>query len=265
MSRIALGIEYDGSRYHGWQTQNKKLTLQDTLEAALSQIADEPIQTICAGRTDAGVHAIEQIIHFDTSKNRAHTAWIFGANTLLPEDISIKWATEVTDDFNARRSALNRHYRYIIYNHTVPSALFRSHALWHPYLLDDARIEQALPYFLGEQDFSSLRDADCQSKSPIRRIDHLSIKRHQKFLVVDIIANAFLHHMVRNIIGVLLIVGKRKKPPEWIADMLAARTRTAAGITAAACGLYFMHVTYPERFSLPQSTTEKISMLPVGI
>lgn len=263
MFHIALGIEYDGSRYHGWQAQNDKLTLQTTLEAALSQIADEPIQTICAGRTDAGVHAVEQVIHFDTSKNRAHTAWTLGTNTLLPKDISIKWATEVSDEFNARRSALNRHYRYIIYNHPVHSALLRSHALWYPYPLDDARIEQALPYLLGEQDFSSLRDSDCQSKTPMRRIDRLSIKRYQKFLIIDVVANAFLHHMVRNIVGVLLAVGNRKKSPEWVSDMLAAKTRTAAGITAAACGLYFVHATYPEKFALPQATTEEISMFPI--
>lgn len=249
--RIVLGIEYDGSAYHGWQSQEEVLTLQSVIEKALSQVANEAISITCAGRTDAGVHALGQVAHFDTDAERSEYSWIFGANSNLPSDISVRWAKEMHDSFHARFSAIARRYRYIIYNSPIRPSLYRHYMTWHPRLLDEKKMATAATYFIGEHDFSSFRGMDCQAKSPIREVLAITVQRKNHWIVVDVKANAFLHHMVRNIVGVLIAVGENKREPEWTKELLTTRDRTKAGITAPAHGLYLLEVDYPQQFQLP--------------
>ncbi len=250
--KIALGIEYDGSDFHGWQSQPNLRTIQKVVEQALSCIADHPIQVICAGRTDTGVHACNQVIHFETEAVRPNSAWILGTNSHLPKDVIIKWTKYVDLDFHARFSAIRRHYRYIIYNQPISSALFRNHFTHYPVQLNETDMSKAAQYLLGELDFSSFRSADCQSKSPFRNIETLIVTRHSHHIIIDIIANAFLHHMVRNIVGALLPIGLGKKPPHWIKQVLEARDRRASGVTAPASGLYLVAPHYPNEFVIPK-------------
>jgi len=251
--RIALGIEYNGSHYHGWQAQkNSQLpTIQGALQSALSRIANEPIQLLCAGRTDAGVHATGQVVHFDTNVKRHADAWIWGTNSYLPSDIVVRWAKSVDYGFHARFSALARRYRYIIYNNPIRPALLSSRVTWNYYALDVENMQHAAPYFLGEQDFSSFRSSECSSKSPMRNVMELSITREKDFVIIEIEANAFLHHMVRNIVGVLMRIGAGWEKPEWAKDVLAARSRKAAAETASSHGLYLMNVKYPIPYQFP--------------
>jgi len=226
--------------------------VQSCVEKALSEIAASPIHTVCAGRTDAGVHAQGQIVHFETGVTRENRAWVYGTNTNLPRDISILWAQEVPDEFHARFSARSRHYRYQILNRAVRSALLRNRFTWECKTLSTDRMQAAADYLLGQHDFSAFRASHCQAKTPVRTIHHLRITRHREHIRIDVIANAFLHHMVRNIVGVLIAVGVGKQEPEWANRILATRDRTQGGVTAPAEGLYFMGVEYPEHFRIPR-------------
>jgi tRNA pseudouridine38-40 synthase len=251
MRRIAVGIEYDGSRYSGWQVQQGASSLQSTLEGALARVADCPIALVCAGRTDAGVHARAQVGHFDTTAVRAARAWLLGANSYLPGDISVSWVRGVPRHFHARYSALARTYRYLILNRASRSALSHGRALLVHQRLDVVAMAQAAQSLVGEHDFSAFRAAECQARSPVRELRTLTVRRAGDWIAIDVTANAFLHHMVRNIVGLLLAIGLGKAPPERAQVRLASRTRTPGELTAAAHGLYLWRVYYPAAFGLP--------------
>lgn len=252
MQRIALGIEYNGSLFRGFQSQRSGVpTVQEALEKSLSRICDETITLVCAGRTDMGVHATNQVIHFDTLAVRPEKAWLRGANTHLPEGVSIRWAKPVESNFHARFSARSRTYRYIIYNLATPSALMKNLVTWDRRRLNvDAMIEGSR-YLLGEHNFNAFRGADCQAKNPVRRIDSIDIKRVSDFIVIEVKATAFLYHMVRNIVGVLSAVAASEKPASWVKTVLDSRDRRCGGVTAPAAGLYLVHVEYDPSFELP--------------
>jgi tRNA pseudouridine38-40 synthase len=254
--RIALAISYDGSLYRGWQSQRKPNvpTVQEALEQTLSQIADQPITVQCAGRTDAGVHASHQIVHFDTPVDRNAKAWVSGGNTSLPAGISIQWVQRVDSEFHARFSATARRYRYIIYNHKVRPALLNLGVTWIKQALDVELMHQDAQHLLGERDFSSYRAMSCQSPTAMRNIHFIKVYRQGELVVIDIQANAFLHHMVRNIAGVLIAVGSGKEPVGWVKAVLDAKNRCAGGVTAKPFGLYLVDVIYPEHFGLPANS-----------
>lgn len=257
--RVALGVEYDGTDFSGWQTQSGARTVQYCLEAALTRVADHPIQVVCAGRTDAGVHGLGQVVHFDTDVQRAERSWVLGANANLPADITVRWALPVTDGFHARFGAIKRHYRYVILNRWVRPALGRNRMSWIHAPLDEIRMQAACVHLMGEHDFSSYRAVACQAKSPLRTIHNLGVARHGELVVIDISANAFLHHMVRNIAGVLIAIGTGEQDSDWTREVLEHRDRTLGGVTAPPQGLYFMAVEYPQRFPLP---THQLPPLP---
>lgn len=244
--RIALGIEYEGTHYHGFQRQQGLVTIQGLLEAALSRVANHPVQLVCAGRTDAGVHATAQVIHFDAQVDRSERAWVLGGNSCLPPDIRIQWARCVNESFSARFSALSRSYRYTIENQPVRSALRRCFVSWYPMPLDEAAMQAGANHLLGEQDFSAFRSSACQSLTPFRRLDELNVKREGSQIILDIRANAFLHHMVRNMVGVLVEIGSGKRAAEWSREVLESRDRGIAGIKMPASGLCLVGVEYPE-------------------
>jgi tRNA pseudouridine38-40 synthase len=251
MARIALGIEYDGSSYSGWQTQAHARSVQAELEAALSRVADHPVGITAAGRTDAGVHALAQVAHFDTDVARPLQAWVLGSTALTPPDISVLWAQSVPGEFHARFSALSRTYLYRILNRPMRPALERQRVCWRRRPLDAGRMHEAAQALVGERDFSSFRAAECQSRTATRRLFEIDVTRAGETVEIRVRANAFLHHMVRNIAGSLLAVGCGDRPVEWIAEVLAARNRTLAGVTAPPDGLYFAGVEYPSGFGLP--------------
>lgn len=251
--RIALGIEYDGSHYFGWQRQREVTSVQQCLEEALSVVANQPIEVQCAGRTDAGVHGTGQVVHFDTTAERKMVAWTMGANANLPANIAVRWAKAVPDAFHARFSATARRYRYIIYNHALRPGILGSGVSHYHGELDVEKMHGAGQYLLGENDFTSFRAVHCQSRSPWRNIMHLNVTRHGPYVVIDIKANAFVHHMVRNITGSLICVGRGEQEPEWIQWLLAAKDRKLAGATAKAEGLYLVDVDYPDEFQLPRA------------
>ena len=261
--RIALGVEYDGTAYHGWQYQANCQSVQACVERAVSQVANEPITVVCAGRTDAGVHALEQVVHFDTCARREHYAWTLGVNNHLPGDIRILWAKPVDLGFHARTSAIARSYRYGILNRRVHSALDRHRLCRFSRILDEIAMQKAADFLIGEHDFTSLRGAGCQSKSPYRHVYRIDVQREGDRLWVNVTGNAFLHHMVRNIIGVLFAVGSGQQQPEWAAEVLKARDRTVAGITASAAGLYFAGTLYSSHFGLPKRA--EFNMLPENL
>lgn len=249
--RIALGLEYDGSRYSGWQRQHHADTVQYRLEKALSKIANQPVETVCAGRTDAGVHATNQVVHFDVSQPRQDAAWTLGVNSNLPADIAVRWAKPVDDEFSARFSASARRYRYIIANTRLRPGI-HAHGVSHYHQpLDEQAMQAATPALLGEHDFTSFRAAQCQSKSAHRHISHLRVTRRGDFIIVDIKANAFLHHMVRNIVGSLIVIGRHQQPPAWLGELLQAKDRTLAAATAKPGGLYLVAVDYPSYNDIP--------------
>jgi len=252
MTRIAIGIEYDGSAYHGWQRQKHSSSVQERVEQALSFVADETVELVCAGRTDSGVHALEQVVHFDTSAERSERAWLLGSNCRLPRDIRLRWARPVNEDFHARFSAIARSYRYLILNASVPSAIFHDKCCWEHQALDEERMHRAAQALVGEHDFSSFRAAGCQAKSPVREVEYLRVERSGEFVHIDIKANAFLHHMVRNIAGSLMVIGKGEQPEQWLGELLQQRDRRLAAMTAPAGGLYFVQAFYPPDFDLPQ-------------
>ncbi len=250
--RYALGVEYCGAPFAGFQRQPQAYTVQGELERALSVIADEQVSLVCAGRTDAGVNATGQVIHFECCKKRDEKAWIFGTNTHLPPEIAITWAQEVDDKFHARFSAVARRYRYIILNTPARNAILsRGVSVVHG-SFNEKIMTEAAQILLGEHDFSSFRGADDDSKSPNRCVHFIEVTRHGPYLIFDIAANAFLNHMVRNIVGSLLLIGSLKKDPSWLAAVLEAADRSAAGPMARADGLYLVDVTYPDKFKLPK-------------
>lgn len=252
MTRIALGVEYDGSAYHGWQLQEPDVpTVQQVLEAALGRVADRPVRVVCAGRTDTGVHATGQVVHFDTEAERANKSWVFGANANLPDDVAVRWARPVPEHFHARFSAVSRRYRYIIYNDPVRPALFRRQVTWNHRDLDPGRMRTALQYLRGRHDFTSFRSVHCQAQSPVRTLQRLDLHQRGELLVLEAQADAFLMHMVRNIAGVLMSIGSGRREPGWAEEVLAARDRRAGGVTAPPYGLYLVHIGYPEEFELP--------------
>lgn len=253
--RIALGIEYDGTGYYGWQYQENLPTIQGALETALGKIADSPVFLHCAGRTDANVHATGQVVHFDTDAKRHIDAWIWGANAHLPKSIAVRWAKAVDYHFHARFRAKSRKYRYVIYNHPIRPAVLMNRVSWHYYPLNIEAMQAGANFLLGEQDFSSFRSSQCGSKTPMRHVMAVQIARHGDLILFDIKANAFLHHMVRNIVGVLLKIGSGEKPAEWAQEVLLAKNRRAAGTTAPAEGLYLTQVQYKEPYIFPASNS----------
>jgi len=249
--RIAVGVEYEGTRYAGWQTQRAAPSVQGLVEAALGKVAAEAVSLVCAGRTDAGVHARGQVAHFDTVAARRMRAWMLGANSELPRDISIAWVRPVPAHFHARYSAEARTYRYLIFNRASRSGLLSARATWIHRPLDAARMAEAAVALAGEHDFSAFRAAECQARSPIRRMERLTVVRRGDWLQIEATANAFLHHMVRNIAGLLIRIGKGDAPPSWAGEVLAGRDRRLSAPTAPADGLYLWSVRYPTAFALP--------------
>ena len=254
--RVALSLEYDGSRFLGWQTQPAGGTVQDALQGALSAIAGEAIQITCAGRTDRGVHARMQVVHFDTSAVRPASAWVRGVNALLPEAVAVTWASEVPGEFHARYSAHARTYRYVLINRPVRPALAARYAGWCHAPLDVAAMRAAAGLLVGEHDFSAFRSAECQAKSPVRTLHSLEIAAEGERLDFVVRANAFLHHMVRNLVGTLVYVGKGRHPPSWVEAVLAARDRAHAAPTFGAGGLYLEKIEYEACWGLPQGRSD---------
>lgn len=256
MERIALGLQYDGAAWHGWQTQPDRHTVQDRLEAALQEFTQSRIATVCAGRTDRGVHALEQIVHFDTEVERTTVSWVRGLNALLPPSIAVRWACAVEggerEGFHARFSALDRTYRYVLYNDPVRSPLLVGRAGWvfRPLAVD--AMQAAANHLLGTHDFSAFRSSQCQARSPVRTMHELDIAQRAQTIVFTLRANAFLHHMVRNIVGALILVGCGKQPVEWLERVLQGRDRTLAAPTFMPDGLYLAKVGYDAKWGLPQ-------------
>ncbi|BBB23111.1 tRNA pseudouridine synthase A [Abyssogena phaseoliformis symbiont OG214] len=243
--KIALGVEYLGTNFHGWQCQKSNIrTVQHVVEQALSSVASHPVRVFCSGRTDAGVHATCQVIHFETSVKREDKAWLFGGNVNLPSDVNFTWAKHVDDNFHARFSATARQYNYKIHNTKVRSALIATHSLWEPRKLDIMAMDKASKYLTSEHDFSAFRGSLCQEKSPIKTIEFIKLAKSADNILLDIKANAFLHHMVRNIVGTLLKVGKGEKSIEWVKEVLDSKQRKQAGPTAPPQGLYFIKAFY---------------------
>ncbi|WP_151704667.1 tRNA pseudouridine(38-40) synthase TruA [Nitrincola alkalilacustris] len=253
--RYALAVEYNGSAYRGWQKQSDDdvPSLQSEVERALSRVANHPVQVVCAGRTDAGVHATWQIIHFDSCVERDLRAWVLGTNTYLPDDISIQWARSVTHEFHARFSARARRYRYLIYSSPVKPALLSRGVTWTHKSFDLESMQRAAESLVGEHDFTSYRAVGCQAKSPVRTIQSLEVTQRGRLIMIDVRANAFLHHMVRNIAGVLMKIGSGEASIGWAREVLEARDRRMGGVTAPPFGLYFVDVDYPDLFDLPVS------------
>lgn len=251
--KYAACIEYDGTNYCGWQRLEHLPSVQGEVEKALSSVANHQIELTCAGRTDSGVHGIGQIVHFESDAVRNEKAWRMGCNTNLPDNIVLRWIQPIDDSFHARFSAQSRRYRYIILNNKIRPAIIHKKVCWYRDKLDETRMQDAANRLLGENDFSSFRAAGCQAKHAMRELQEITISRDDKFVYVDIVANAFLHHMVRNIVGSLFEVGDGRRKPEWFSELLGVKDRTQAGITAPACGLYFVSVEYPVEFSLPES------------
>lgn len=261
--RLAACVEYDGSAYAGWQWQPHAPSVQGALESALGFVADHPVSAVCSGRTDAGVHAVGQIVHFDSDAQRPPHAWVFGTNSRLPEDISLRWVRPVPHDFHARYTALAREYRYLIWDHPARSALFAGRAALCRQRLDAAAMHEAGQALLGEHDFSAFRAAGCQSNTPWRRIERIQVSRHGDFVMIQVRANAFLHHMVRNLAGSLMIIGRGLCPVGWARELLEGADRTAAGPTAPARGLYLWRVFYPDEYDLPSPAMADL-LLPAG-
>jgi tRNA pseudouridine38-40 synthase len=249
--RIALGIEYDGAGFNGWQTQPDGRSVQDALEHALAALSNQSISTTCAGRTDAGVHAIDQVVHFDTDVERPLSAWVRGTNRFLPPSVAVRWARVVTPDFHARFGARRRSYDYWILNDPVRSPLAHARATWVFRPLDAEAMQRAAEMLIGTHDFTSFRSAECQAASPIRELHALQVQRRGRWLHLRATANAFLHHMVRNIAGTLVAVGLGRQPGTWVGEVLAARDRSRAAPTLGAAGLYLSRVEYDARFDLP--------------
>ncbi|AEO08008.1 tRNA pseudouridine(38-40) synthase TruA [Buchnera aphidicola] len=258
IKKFALGIEYNGSSYHGWQRQKKASSIQEEIETALSKIANHKINVVCAGRTDAGVHSTGQVVHFSTTTVRKITAWLIGTNSYLSQYISVKWIKSVPENFHARYSAITRSYRYIIYNNRIRSVFFQKKLNYVYKKLNEKKMFSAAQFLLGEHDFTSFRAIGCQSFSAWRKITKLNIFRLNDFVIIDITANSFLYHMVRNIVGALIDVGINKKTEFWIQELLKKKNRRYASATAPAQGLYLSSIEYPLHFNIPDSKNTTI-------
>lgn len=254
--RIALGIEYDGTAFSGWQRLSHARSVQGDVETALSFVAAHAVEVTCAGRTDAGVHARCQVVHFDSDAERSERAWVMGVTSRLSPDVAVLWARHVSDDFHARFGARARRYRYLILNRPVRPALRARFVAWERLPLDAGRMHAAAQALLGENDFTAFRTSACQAKSPMRHVREISVTRNGEDVSIEIEANAFLHHMVRNIVGSLLPIGRGEQPPEWIAQLLSGRDRSVAGPTARASGLTFIAPRYPAGWNLPHEVTQ---------
>ena len=255
--RIAAIIEYDGSRFSGWQLQVDQLTVQQCVEQALSKVADEPIRVIVAGRTDAGVHALGQVIHFDTNAVRSSHSWVRGANSHLPREVALLWAGEVDPSLHARFTATGRHYRYVILNRPIRPTYLAARVTHEHRPLDIERMRQAASHLIGTHDFTSLRSIQCEAPSPVRELRALTVERNGEFVYLHAYANAFLHHMVRNLAGVLIAIGASEREPDWARTVLAARDRRQGGVTAAPDGLYLSEVEYPPTFNIPRLSSTR--------
>ncbi len=253
--RVALGIEYDGSGFLGWQRQAHGASVQSALEHALTEVADAPVEAICAGRTDTGVHAQCQVVHFDANAERSPRGWALGATSRLPDSVCVRWAQPVDAAFHARFSARARRYRYCILNRGVRPALQRDYLTWERLPLDAERMHAAAQCLLGEHDFNAFRSVQCQAAHARRDLQQIAVRRDDDMLILDVCANAFLHHMVRNIVGSLLLIGRGERPTDWLAELLAGRDRTQAGPTAPAQGLCFLGPLYPAEWKLPDEVT----------
>ena len=254
--RIALGLEYYGGTFRGWQSQAGGGTVQDAVEAALACIAAEPVGVICAGRTDAGVHAALQVVHFDARVERPLSAWVRGVNTHLPDGVAVRWAQPVADDFHARFSARGRRYRYLLLNRPQRPGLWQGRVGWHHAPLDLAAMREAAARLLGKHDFSAFRAAECQAKSPVKTLWRADIRQAGDIFAFDFEASAFLHHMVRNLVGTLVYVGKGAQPPAWVDQLLVARDRRQAAPTFSPDGLYFRGPIYEKRWGLPEAADD---------
>ncbi len=249
--RYALGVEYDGRPFFGWQTQRQEPTVQAVLERALGQVANQAIRVVCAGRTDTGVHARCQVVHFDSEAERSRRSWILGANSNLPSGVCVLWLQPVGEDFHARFSAFARSYQYVILNRWIRPAIDHGLVSWQRQPLDHLAMHKAAQALLGEHDFSAFRSAGCSANHPVRELQSIEVRRNGDRVTIDVTANGFLYHMVRNIAGSLMDVGTGERPVSWIGDLLEGRDRTRAGVTAPPDGLYFQGVRYPEAFGLP--------------
>lgn len=252
--RIALGLSYSGTAYEGWQSQLSGKTVQDQLEKALGKFAAQPLRTLCAGRTDAGVHALMQVVHFDTPLQRELPSWVRGTNAFLPRDIAVQWAREVPAEFHCRGSAISRRYAYVLLESPVRPSVEASRVGWVYRPMDAAAIRAAIPHLLGEHDFSSFRAAQCQAKTPVKTITRIDVSQRAGYWRFEFEANAFLHHMIRNIMGCLIAIGQGQHPPGWLAEVLAARRRDVAAPTFSPDGLYFLGPRYEARYGLPERT-----------
>jgi len=266
VTRIALGVQYIGTGWNGYQKQPERNTVQDRLEIALEKFACVPLATTCAGRTDTGVHAIEQVVHFDTDLVRPTQAWVRGVNTFLPDSIVVRWATEVPMgedglEFHARFSARSRTYHYVLYNHPTPSALLSNRAGWMFRPLDVERMIDAARHLIGTHDFSAFRASSCQAKTPVKDMHEVRIERHGDIIVFTLRASAFLHHMVRNIVGSLVYVGLGRQEPDWMLEVLHSRSRDVAAPTFMPDGLYFAKIEYDPRWQLPQEAAAPLPWL----
>ncbi len=249
--RYAVGVEYDGTNFHGWQIQVGVRTVQEQIQNALTIVANHPVKVQCAGRTDTGVHAFGQVIHFDSDSKRSNRNWLLGTNVNLPGDVNINWIKQVQDEFHARFSAISRSYRYVIYNGFTRSSVWRNRVVWERRPLDLALMQMAAESLIGTHDFSSFRAIGCQAKSPIRTLSRLEISKDGDIISIELEANAFLHHMVRNIAGVLISIGCGDRPVDWAREVLEHKNRTLGGITAPPQGLYLTGVGYPIEYGIP--------------
>ena len=253
--RVILTVEYDGHRFHGWQFQKMGIpSVEGVLQKAVAKVANEPVELVCAGRTDAQVHASHQVVHFETRVQRSLRSWIMGINSALPDEVCVHWAGNAREGFHARFSAVARRYRYVIFNHPVRPGILRHNVTWQYRPLDVGAMRRASRCLVGEHDFTSFRATGCQAKSPVRTVQFLEIQQFGHYIVIDIQANAFLHHMVRNIAGTLMAVGCGKRPVEWVEEALHSRDRRAGGVTAPPYGLYLVDVIYPELYGMPSTS-----------
>jgi tRNA pseudouridine38-40 synthase len=263
--RIALGIAYDGSGFTGWQTQPDGRAVQDCVELALAGIADHPVATVCAGRTDAGVHALQQVVHFDTPADRPLEAWVRGTNARLPEAVAVQWARGVPEDFHARFGARSRSYRYLIRRSRTRHPLWHDRAGWVFRPISIEAMREAAALLVGEHDFSAFRSSQCQAASPVRRLERLDVEARGEFIELRLTANAFLHHMVRNIVATLVYVGDGRREPKWVASVLAARERALAAPTFPAAGLYLTGVQYDPALGVPTNERDPLALEPAAI
>lgn len=252
--RIALGLSYSGTGYEGWQSQLSGNTVQDQLEKALGKFMGQPVRTLCAGRTDAGVHALMQVVHFDTGLQRDLPSWVRGTNAFLPRDIAVQWAHDVPDEFHCRGSAVSRRYAYVLLESPVRPSVEAGRVGWVYRPMDETAIRAAIAHLIGEHDFSSFRAAQCQAKSPVKTINRIEISQRANYWRFEFEANAFLHHMIRNIMGCLVAVGQGQHSPDWLAEVLAARRRDVAAPTFSPDGLYFLGPRYDPGYGLPERT-----------